>query len=762
MKTIPLFISSTFNDMNLERDVMREHVLPALKEKYNNLGVEILLFDLRWGIFTGNESTEKQKEKEILRSCFQIIDMCRPFFIAFLGDRLGWVPEEDVIENLSIADVDTKKTLKSLNALSVTHLEIEYGVLNRKNFSQSLVFYRDKESYEGLSSDRLSSYIESDPEKMSVLDNRKRIIRKLYTDSGNSGNIVDYKINLSNPSGSDIYGLSQIICSNLVKIIDREISNSPSDDIFSRDEIYLANYQESQAFVDEICNEAGKNDHILIYGDEGYGKTSLSLILKNKLLPRFKTLYYSSDYTGPQKAQKIIKSWTEAITGRLDLQDLDSLEKEWSRFLYLLTQSDLEKVVAIIDGFDKLKEFTDSNIFFLPRSMMRKIQFIVISKNRLPKWEQRFGIPYKRIKGLTRSEALRYIGKTCYNNGKSLPQDVVNELLGKYGEENIPPVELSVMLNYVIMLDSTDFERISSLQSESNEEKIHRYLLDSVRNMPSSYAGKIDYIINRVILKYGHNCLIPFKYIVLSLNGLSTDDLYELDIPGFDFVLFLLVRNTFKPYLSTFNNNGKWYLQNNEFKTRMLNRIDAMEKQEIFQELSMCRSLADECFYYSLFGNRMQEALQMYVARFNDNIQLYSDYLQAFFTEPGNIRAFAQGLNSLQPADSYAAYSSLLCKFYTYSNNSTSGIDAEPFLRIILDSLHENTVIDFEGKNFLLAITEDTLAYLLTASSDTGDVEQALEHMRRAIACYKLSHTGELRIQYIENSINELNNSRHV
>jgi hypothetical protein len=51
MKTVKIFISSTFKDMNAERDVLIKSVFPRLREKAEEeLGVRVQEIDLRWGV----------------------------------------------------------------------------------------------------------------------------------------------------------------------------------------------------------------------------------------------------------------------------------------------------------------------------------------------------------------------------------------------------------------------------------------------------------------------------------------------------------------------------------------------------------------------------------------------------------------------------------------------------------------------------------------------------------------------------------------
>ncbi len=51
-KSINIFISSTFNDMQSERDFIRKHIVPKLKEQLAEHHISVQVTDLRWGVDT--------------------------------------------------------------------------------------------------------------------------------------------------------------------------------------------------------------------------------------------------------------------------------------------------------------------------------------------------------------------------------------------------------------------------------------------------------------------------------------------------------------------------------------------------------------------------------------------------------------------------------------------------------------------------------------------------------------------------------------
>ena len=100
-KTIRVFISSTFRDMQAERDHLVRFVFPRLRERLLKHRIHLVDVDLRWGV-TGDEDAGEV--------CREVIGECRPRFLCMLGGRYGWVPEG--------------------KACSITADEIDFGVLN--------------------------------------------------------------------------------------------------------------------------------------------------------------------------------------------------------------------------------------------------------------------------------------------------------------------------------------------------------------------------------------------------------------------------------------------------------------------------------------------------------------------------------------------------------------------------------------------------------------------------------------------------------
>jgi len=141
----PVFITSTFRDMQAERDWLHTHVFPALAEWLRERYHYLEPIDLRWGVELSGASDQQSKELLVLTVCMDEIKRSRPFLIGLIGDRYGWTPP---FERLQDAALESGYQ-GSLEGRSVTALEIEYGVLEDPGQQRRSRFYlRDPLPYE--------------------------------------------------------------------------------------------------------------------------------------------------------------------------------------------------------------------------------------------------------------------------------------------------------------------------------------------------------------------------------------------------------------------------------------------------------------------------------------------------------------------------------------------------------------------------------------------------------------------------------------
>ena len=140
----PIFISSTFLDMQAERDYLRTRVFPELEERLRARRHHLEWVDLRVGVATASQRDEHLRELYVLKVCLAEVARCRPFLIVLVGDRYGWVPAPERIE----AAAAEAGFATDVAGRSVTDLEIDFGVLaDREQQPHSVFYFRDPLPY---------------------------------------------------------------------------------------------------------------------------------------------------------------------------------------------------------------------------------------------------------------------------------------------------------------------------------------------------------------------------------------------------------------------------------------------------------------------------------------------------------------------------------------------------------------------------------------------------------------------------------------
>lgn len=121
-RRIPLFIASTFRDMDHERDVLARVVIPTVNAQLRQRGhgVSIYPVDLRWGVETDDRLDPETRQRMILDVCVSEVRRCRPLFIGLLGATYGWIPPDP----LGRAVIDAAGLRDPGFPLSVTAIEI--------------------------------------------------------------------------------------------------------------------------------------------------------------------------------------------------------------------------------------------------------------------------------------------------------------------------------------------------------------------------------------------------------------------------------------------------------------------------------------------------------------------------------------------------------------------------------------------------------------------------------------------------------------
>jgi nephrocystin-3 len=262
-REIRVFISSTFRDLQEEREELVKHVFPKLRKLCEERGVAWREVDLRWGV------TEERAERgDVLRVCFAEIDQCRPYFIGLLAERYGFVPE-------AIPDELTKKQpwLAENRAKSLTELEIIHGVLTNPAMADRALFYfRDPAYAEKVPPEKRADFVEEDPEA------RRKVAR--LKDRIRQGGLP-IRENYADPSV-----LGELVLRDFTAIIDEQYPADKVPDPLGREALEHEMFGESRRDVyigrkeyfdrlDEHGSGAADGPGLVVLGESGSGKSAL-------------------------------------------------------------------------------------------------------------------------------------------------------------------------------------------------------------------------------------------------------------------------------------------------------------------------------------------------------------------------------------------------------------------------------------------------------------------------------------------------------
>lgn len=139
-RVIRVFISSTFRDMQDERDELMKKTFPVLRRKAAERDVTLTELDLRWGI-----TPEESKSGKVVEICLREIENSVPFFVGIIGNRYGWIPTRGDLGD-SIRERFSQVNGYVERHLSVTEMEMQFGVLERAEDMHAFFFIKEQET----------------------------------------------------------------------------------------------------------------------------------------------------------------------------------------------------------------------------------------------------------------------------------------------------------------------------------------------------------------------------------------------------------------------------------------------------------------------------------------------------------------------------------------------------------------------------------------------------------------------------------------
>jgi hypothetical protein len=358
-----IFVSSTFRDMQAERDALRDFVLPRVNEFAAQYGRAVEIIDLRWGVDTASVSEAEQNHK-VLRTCLDEIERSRPFFLGLIGDRYGWTPPRPDMEAALNA---AQFSLDNLNK-SVTALEIEYGVLRSENPPVCLFYFRESPDYTAMPEELCRIY-RDEAEGLEKLAKLKDEIRARF-----KGDIKNYTAEVREKGLSVSKDWADTVAADITAKL-REEWGEPAatpPDWKEQERDMQEAFRESRtahfagrtaAIADMAAFCLGRETTtqlLMLQGEAGSGKSGLLCKVMDKIEEQCLLLPFSCGISSRSSfAENMLRYFISLICEKLSLQDdsdtITKFQDLKDRFIELLFSSCQKmRVVVVVDALDQL------------------------------------------------------------------------------------------------------------------------------------------------------------------------------------------------------------------------------------------------------------------------------------------------------------------------------------------------------------------------------------------------------------------------
>ncbi len=514
-----VFVSSTFKDMQFERDELKNRVAPRIDSFLSRYGENVHFGDLRWGVNTA-EMSEEESSKKVLKVCLDEIDDCRPYMIVFIGERYGWIPSQDLILEAARA-----RGMGDINPdISVTNLEIEYGALLNPDFEGRILFYfRNLDTSEMDENEKKIYEAESSIHKEKLDALKKQILEKYP----GFVRFYDAKYDKTTKTIVNLNPVMEEVYNDLCRIFKIDLDKYESLPNYQRvilgshtrfekhyKDAYYRNDYEATLGEWNVTGDYLKDKYnniptfFGITGPAGSGKkTYLSLLYKKALedkdIPAYPFVVGLDEYT---KGAKEFKDFLIAIMEKeVGEEEVKIAEERFGDMADRIPY--LASLMNAFDKGDKKIRFFIMNcnddilgvIRLLEANLDSKLTSISFNasiemEGALDDYPLPFWVHNRQtyLIDLSEEDKLGVIHSILKSKHKELPSSIINLITTI--EKSGSPLYLSLIIERLLLLDHQDFENIRNLGD--GMVAIEKYMTSIVNN-----AGKDIKAISKELLK---------------------------------------------------------------------------------------------------------------------------------------------------------------------------------------------------------------------------------------------------------------------
>ena len=605
------FISSTFKDMQAERDMLHQSVFPILRRRLKQYGEDIQELDLRWGVDTTLLS-EEESGLRVIESCIDSIDRCRPYMIVFMGERYGWIPDSNLLQIVN----DDRLSQWYKDSMSITQMEILYGAMSEADVSRCIFCFRDEYFSSAIPEEHRHTY---ESESTTHRDKLKKLKEKITNTAG--AEIIEYSPVWDDKTGT-AGGLEQLkekLTEAVWNMIKKDVAGKR---ILCQEERILAQAESTaerynSAFITrdrgEFASLLTGRHGIWCYGEAGCGKSALlSHIYAGAKAAGFSPFIY---YTGNENCDNIdiflntLLCWLKKENTHPLLTDQErSLDRDGKLDLiisYLAGPAGGDKVI-LVDIAGEQADFVDPLI-----KIIEKFPRIGVTSYEKLYFDRNFTLYNKgfvsiKLGSLEPAEVIAIAQLHAKRRGKHL--DVRTQDAIRKKQSSLNPYYLSLVLQQLFMMNGEDFKTAESLAP--GMEGLSLYFQQLIENMPDNLEEMSIHTLNWALakaenttkgLELGADIMGGMETVIeiaRSKNGLTMTELEEIASKRNKRFLPMEIHKLLCMLYDSFHetDSGRWKCANNILRESILSYFDLKEDaaEDQYQTVRLKLKEADE------------------------------------------------------------------------------------------------------------------------------------------------------------------------
>jgi tetratricopeptide (TPR) repeat protein len=613
----PVFISSTFADMQAERDYLRTRVFPELEERLRGRRHNLEWVDLRVGVATASERDERVHELHVLKVCLDEVRRCRPFLIVLLGGRYGWVPPEDRIK--AVAEEAREGFSADVAGRSVTDLEIEFGVLSDpEQQPRSLFYFREPLPYAAMPAEVAALYCEdyatdaAHAQRKQRLTSLKRRIER-HMPSRVRHYAVQWDARRQCVIGLEAFG--RMVLEDIWSDLDAETSAAAAaadipwqqaerdalEDFVDNRARNFVGRQVLIARLTGVCLSPAANGGpwgACVTGDPGSGKSALFGALYRNLGASdvFLLAHAPGASIASASVDSMLRRWIGELAAALGsdsgLAENTDPDKVEARFAQLLGRMARRwRVVMLVDALDQFEPTTRGRfITWLPRLWPENARLIAtaIRGDASNALAQRPGVEALSLPPLDAVEASDIVTGICRRYHRTFEPEVIEALLAKGGPDGaawVNPLWLVLAVEELNLFDADDFARAQRDYVGAPAERLRMRMLDTIAGFPTDIPRLYGHTFERADELFGSSLARGFlALIAVSRAGWRESD-FRILLPrvsgeNWDELKFAQLRRLFRGQLRRRGALAQWDFNHAQMRAAVYARLNTLGSPE--------------------------------------------------------------------------------------------------------------------------------------------------------------------------------------